>query len=143
VSAGGQRGTLLRPGILVAIAMIAAAGAYLWWIHLHQPEELWSTLPFAGLLVLFGVVALVAELAPPFASVAVTAGLITVLLAVGYAALMSLGIALIALAVVEAALVLRPLQRLSTRHAIASLALGCLVGAVVDAGFFNWAAYSN
>jgi len=143
VTVGGQRGTLLRPGRLVAIAMIAAAGAYLWWMHLHQPEDLWSALPFAGVLVLIGIAALCAELAPAFASVVVTAALITVLLAVGYAALMTLGMALIALAIVEATLVLRPMRRLSRRMAIASLALGCLIGAVVDAGFFNWAAHSN
>jgi hypothetical protein len=109
-------------------------------MHLHQPDVLSSTIPFAGVLVLMGVAALSAEFAPAYASVLITAALITVLLAIGYAALMSLGLALIALALVEVGVVVRSLERLSARKAMAALALGFVLGVVLDAGFFNWAA---
>ncbi len=143
MTAGGPRRTLLRPGILVAAVLAGTAGGYTWWTRLHQADTFSSALPFAGFLLLLGAAALSAEVASPGVRVFVGAALVVIFSVVGYAALMSLGIALIALAVVEVALLLEPLQLLSTRKAIASLGLGCLVGATIDVGFFNWTVHAH
>src|SRR5258708_1746359 len=144
MTTGRQERTLLRPGILVAAVMIGCAGGYLWWMSLHQPDTMSSALPFAGFLVLMSAAAAGAEVvASPAAKVLLQSTLITILLAVGVAALMGLGIVLLALAIVEIALLSLRVQRLPNRKAIAPLALGCLIGVAVDAGFFNWTGRSH
>jgi hypothetical protein len=97
-------------------------------------------MPFASLLVLMSAAALVAEMVSPSVRVFMTAALATTLLVVGYAALMSLGIALLVLAVIEIALAVREVNGLPVTHAAASIALGASAGAVVTLGFFQWAA---
>jgi hypothetical protein len=140
MTAGREQSTLLRPGILIPIVLLATLGAYLWWMNLHEPGDLSSTMPFASLLVLMGAAALVAEMASSSVRVFMTAALATTLLVVGYAALMSLGIALLVLAVIEIALAVREVQGLPVIHAIVSTALGASAGGIVTLGFFQWTA---
>jgi hypothetical protein len=135
-----QRGTLLRPGILVAVVLCSTLSGYLLWFHLHYPGEAPSTMPVASLLILMTAAALGADIVRASTRAVLTAALATTLLVVGYAALMSLGIALLVLAMVEIVLLVRQVQGLPATHSIASLALGTSVGAVVSVGFFNWSA---
>lgn len=135
-----EQRTLLRPGILIPVVLLASLGAYLWWMDLHQPDDLSSSLPFVTLLLLMSATALCADMVGRVARALMTAALATTLLVVGYAALMSFGIALIVLAVLELALLARQVQGLPMTQATASLVLGASAGVIVSLGFFHWAA---